>query len=957
MMAALAQSTGVFYQLARLQTLTEWWHWLVLAAVCLGVAIYVGIMYRRDSVELPRGLAAALLALRLAAFVGILFFFFGLEKRAERELVKNSRVLLVVDTSQSMALRDSDAGAGTAVPSRMDQLVVELEQNTWLESLRQKHDVVVYRFDEAEAPLEVASLPKLPDDKDAKAQSVSPQAELAKGLAEARGIATVAAGLLGVSLLAGVIYLLWGRVNVGGEQSSWSLLVSIVALIAGLVVLAVANLRHPDIGLLAIAGIREARLADEQESGVRDQESEEKQEQDEIVVKWNEALLPRGAQTRIGDNLKYLVDKERGGPIAGIVLITDGRQTGGLDYEVAAEVAAEAMIPVYAVGMGSDHVQPNLKVVDVEAPQRVHPGNKFTLTGFVQALGTNRTSVTVELYAGDANGQGEIKEDELVVNVGTAGEAVPVKFELTPEEQGIRQYRVRVQPIDGEIEKNDNEKTAKVEVIDKKTKVMLLAGGPHRDYIFLRNQLFRDKEETTVDVLLQSAQPGSSQDADEVLLKFPEVADELFEYDCIVAFDPDWEALDENQVELLERWVAEKAGGLIVVAGPVHTPYWSSRPRGDARLDRIKALYPVAFYYQGSATLSLGRFGGDKPWPLNFTPDGETAEFLWLDDDADSSQRVRDEFAGVYGYYAVKDPKPGARIYARFSDPETKIDGELPIYMAGHFYGSGRVFFLASCEMWRIRELDDRYFETFYTKLIRWAAEGRILRDSSRGVLLVDKDRAVVGDQVAVRAILQDAQHRPLSQSNVTAVLVQPDRTRAELVLPAVKDAARAGTYAQQFTILQEGDYSIQLQHPDSPEQVLEREVRSQIPKLETQRPERNDQLLQTIAKRTGGTYYVGMNAAISRSTAGGGSASGGRQPPDDSSTRTTASGGSRPPLAHAGSGQPGLVNLLTPRDQITVLPGTPDRTFERLLMTWLMGLICGVLCLEWLIRRLSKLA
>jgi hypothetical protein len=25
--------------------------------------------------------------------------------------------------------------------------------------------------------------------------------------------------------------------------------------------------------------------------------------------------------------------------------------------------------------------------------------------------------------------------------------------------------------------------------------------------------------------------------------------------------------------------------------------------------------------------------------------------------------------------------------------------------------------------------------------------------------------------------------------------------------------------------------------------------------------------------------------------------------------------------------------------------------------MSWLMGIICGVLCLEWLIRRLSKLA
>ena len=53
----------------------------------------------------------------------------------------------------------------------------------------------------------------------------------------------------------------------------------------------------------------------------------------------------------------------------------------------------------------------------------------------------------------------------------------------------------------------------------------------------------------------------------------------------------------------------------------------------------------------------------------------------------------------------------------------------------------------------------------------------------------------------------------------------------------------------------------------------------------------------------------------------------------------------------------PALVNLIKPQDQVTILPGTPDRSFERQLMGWLLGLICGVLCLEWLLRRLSKLA
>ena len=47
----------------------------------------------------------------------------------------------------------------------------------------------------------------------------------------------------------------------------------------------------------------------------------------------------------------------------------------------------------------------------------------------------------------------------------------------------------------------------------------------------------------------------------------------------------------------------------------------------------------------------------------------------------------------------------------------------------------------------------------------------------------------------------------------------------------------------------------------------------------------------------------------------------------------------------------------LAPRDQVTYLPGRPDMGFQQLLMTWLMGIICGALSIEWLIRRLSKLA
>jgi hypothetical protein len=437
----------------------------------------------------------------------------------------------------------------------------------------------------------------------------------------------------------------------------------------------------------------------------------------------------------------------------------------------------------------------------------------------------------------------------------------------------------------------------------------------------LRNQLYRDPD-VTLDVLLQTAAPDIAQEADQVLAAFPSTEEELFSYDCILGFDPDWESLDEVQMSLLERWVAEKAGGLIVVAGPVHTPQWAGRRRGDNRFETIKALYPVVFYTSGSATLNLSRTGGDLAWPLQFTREGLEAEFLWLTDDPLTSETAWESFGGVYGYFAVKDPKPGAKIYARFADPNTSIDNELPIYLAGQFYGAGRVFFQASGEMWRVRAVDEAYFETYYTKLIRWASQGRLMQDSNRGVLLVDKERALIGEPIVVRAILTDAQRQPLTDPEISVVVVQPDSTRKTLQLPLVKDAPRPGTYAGQFTVAQLGDFRVELRIPHTVDnELLTRSVRVAAPQREVERPQRNDALLREIAQKTDGAYYIGLASTVNN------------------------------------SGLPPLANSIEPQDQITIIPGTPDRAFDRLLMTWLMGLIVGFLCLEWLLRRLSKLA
>lgn len=923
-------ATRTYFAVARLQYMSEWWHWLLLAGVGLAAAAFIAVVYWLDSVELRPGVAATLLVLRVLAFVGLVIFFLEVEKRTERKLVKNSRALVLVDTSQSMGLRDALDGS-TGGASRIEQVLATFSQGDLLDDLQKKHDVVVYRFDQTAQPVEVASFPKAA----ARTTDTESRAELdaqyLEGLREVRYLGGIGLGVFVLSLLCTVVYFGMLRNAAYATTASWMLFASVVTLVVAVGLVGVANLRNPRVALLAAAGLKDPAPVTEQDEPeapptAKDREAEDAPPpQVPEEVDWAERLLARGVESRIGEALRFIVNKERGGPVAGVVLISDGGENAGVKTSAVLPLAQDAGVRIYPIGMGSDKTPINVRLVDVEAPPRVYPGDNFSVTAYVQSFGLEPgRNVKVELFSAPSDDAANLTpEDEFRLALGAEGDVLPVKFEITPGEPGRRTYKVRVSGVSKEHDPRDNEKSATVQVVERKTKVLLVAGGPMREYQFFRNLLFRDKD-TTLHVLLQSASPASYQEGDVMLDEFPRTAEQMFEYDCVAAFDPDWRTLDDQQIDILERWVAEKAGGLIVVSGPVYTPQWTGGRREDPRLEKIKGLYPVSFYDSFSPTLRLGRFGGETSWNLDFTREGQEAEFLWLEDDQIENENAWLSFKGVYGYYATKEAKPGASVYAYFSDPSTKLDDQLPIYMAGHFYGAGRVFFQASGEMWRVRAINDGYFERYYTKLVRWASQGRLLRDSNRGVLLVDKERALLGDQVAVRAHLTDPQFNPLTLEEVQATLVQPDKIRKPLILRKIKDAAREGMYAGQFTTAQEGDYRLELPVPQSPDdELLAREIRVRVPDREIEHPQRNDVLLKTIADRTKGEYYIGLNSAVGRGSEG------------------------RIPLATA----------ITPRDQETFLSGSLDQTFERLLASWLMVLVCGVLFLEWTIRRLHKLA
>lgn len=936
--SVLLAQTRVYYQWSRFEQFDQWWHYLLLLLAVAAIIGYVVWWYRRDSVEQQRPVRWALLLLRLAAFVGLMLFFLQLDKRSELRVTRNSRVAILVDTSLSMTLPGTPGASGVvSTTSRAEEATRLIASSPLLDQLSKQHDVTVYRFDQLSRPVQVASLAR-PSDMAASGDPRSGNELLLLSRAHSLMLAACAVGVLALVLVA----VSFGGQVVGARTwagGAWSLLGGSLLALTAMLLLALSILPASDYPFQAL--FLDPETAAERYSAPKDDlspsltavsaaaagsEDAKNAVGTQLPQDWREALAPSGIETRMGDAIKAVLDREQGSPLAAMVVVTDGRSNAGLDPRSLIVSAQNARVPLMFVGVGSETSPPNIKLVEIDAPKRIYPGDKFSLSALLQSSGFTGQDVTIQVTAGprDSDPNAFAIEAEQQVTIGNDSELTSAKFELEPKAVGEWTYLVKVLPLSEDVDERDNAQQTAVTVIERKNRVLIFAGGPTREYQFVRNLLYRDRDVES-HVLLQTGQAGISQEAQQVIDEFPADRTALSQYDAVLAFDPDWTRVSDAQVQALEQWVAEQAGGLLMVSGSVEMPKWLSRSATGERSTLLRSLSPVKLIMSGSRVLSTGRVESEKAWPLKITNDGLQTDFMWLSDDPQTSARLWDEFSGVFTFNAAYELKPGAKALALFNDPTAAEDGNLPIYIASQFYGAGRVVYQGGGELWRLRELGDTYFDRYYTKLTRWISQGRLLLDSDRGVLLVDRDQALLGDQVTVRAVLKDERFQPLLQSEVVARLLDPQKRNLPLVLRPLEGGVQPGVYTGQFPVQVAGEYTIQLQLGGlSSSEVLATSVKARVPAVEMQRAERNDDLLLPLATQSGGRYFQGAEAALASS---------------DTSNQTA------------------LAASIVPQDQVSFLPGVPNRRFQLRWLGWLMALIAGSLSIEWFARRLHRLA
>ncbi len=795
----LAQDAIRFTEWSWPQNATEW---LVISVIIGGLIAWSIELYRRDSAELSTPFRILLPTLRLLAIVGLLIVFLNPRTRTQTWADRPSRVAVLVDVSSSMLNPAEDPAEESVsaenVPSRFQRVVELIEDSSWLNELREKHEVSIYSFN-GTVSNRLATLPPRED----------------------------------------------------GSESS-----------------------------------------DEPTS--------------EPVI-WEEALQPKGNETRLGEVTAQIARELNGRTLAGVIVVSDGGNNAGIDVASANDVARTLQVRVVALGTGGTKAPINLELVKVVSPSDVQLGDPFDIEAYVRAEGLAGQQVKVELLTREPGT--ETAFYPLAEQTTTLLEdvtPVQVTFPVTPTLEGEWEYQVKTTPVRKvrEVKEADNVRVTAVNAFERPVKVLVFAGGPSWDYRFLTGVLKRHPG-FTIDACLQSGTDGISQDVDNLLYQFPTERAELFEYDVVVCFDPNWMDVPEESRRLFEEWVGNQGGGVVFIAGDINTPLLAS---SRDELGMIMDLHPVFLdtILPGIDLISAST----QVRPLNLTEEGRTAPLLNIDEDAANAATFWEDFAGFYRFYPTAGAKTGATVYATAGGVGDLTESEPPIFLASQFYGQGRTFYVGSPEFYRLRAEDPEFFERFWTRIGREAAQNRLRRSNPRGTLLVDQQTVRLGEMIKVRARLLDANFEPLQVEGVDIEVERPD---GRLLSPAPRlrpDASYAGSYVGEIRAQNAGRYQVRLRIPGTEDAVRESVV-AELPDLENRDLRQDVRQLQMLTAGTGGGYF---------------------------------------PLSEADS-----VLSLLPQASEQFLLGEQIRTlWDR---GWLMYLIVGLFGLEWLIRKLLQLA
>ncbi|MBX9654317.1 VWA domain-containing protein [bacterium] len=548
-------------------------------------------------------------------------------------------------------------------------------------------------------------------------------------------------------------------------------------------------------------------------------------------------IKAEGRESKIGSNLRSVLNSLRGTPPSAVVIVTDGVNTQGESITQSAQYAARKNIPLFTVGVGDPGEVKDWEIRDLLVDETVFVGDLVTFQVKVAGRGVAGDKTTIRL---GKKGSGEVI-DEKPVTIPPGAESVNVELRFRPSEPGSDVYEITI-PVDSrEIAKDNNHVERRIEAIKEKIRVLYVEAYPRYEFRFLKALLERE-ETIELSVLLSDADPEYLAEDRTAVGYFPTTRDELFKFDVVIVGDVAPTLLSAAQIENLRDFVRVKGGGLLFIAGPEYNP----RAYRDTPLQE---LLPVELGASLSANPSNGTNDAFRP---QLTLEGKVSPIFRFANDESESLSILDQLPGAYWFTEIEKSKPAATVLA--VHPSSTADGKPVPIIATQFFGAGRTFFQGFTGTWRWRNrVEDLYFARYWIQAVRLLSRSKLLGKNRAVEMVVDRRRYRRGDPAQIIVRLLDESLIGQGDSKVAVTIDRADGTSRNVEL------ARRGNgqsvYEGVFNNTEDGTYRVRLTSPLI-EGIEPLEFTVVPPPGELDRVQMNEPELKIAADVTGGKYH-----------------------------------------------------------------------------------------------------
>jgi uncharacterized membrane protein len=567
-------------------------------------------------------------------------------------------------------------------------------------------------------------------------------------------------------------------------------------------------------------------------------------------------LKPEGQTTQVLASLRSAIEELQGQRLAGVVLITDGRDT-------PKEVIPEAMaalknfgVKIYPVVVGSDKPPKNLQLEGINVQDAAFEGDIVNIKATVRGIGfeaghrahVQAINKKTKLPLRRADGR-PVETDVVVEN----DKPVEVELQWKPEKVDTVDVDVVVVREPGEIDTEDNVRSTQVAVLDAKINVLYVEGYPRWEYRYVKNEMIRDAT-VNISCLLTSADPTFAQEGDAPdakasfpgpIKRFPESIEEMLKYDIVVFGDVDPRQFTDAQLQLVKDFVSKRGGGFGMIAGPRYSPV-------AYRNTALEEVLPVLI-----SRVPEGRPPSIKDgFRPELTRDGaDSSIFRFFEDKTKNENFIKNDMQPIFWYCQGVQVKPGlGEVYAQHPSATAPDGHKAPLLVLGR-YGAGRTLFSAIDDSWRWRfYTGENVFDTYWIQQFRYLARSKKLGQRK---LTFQSFRPSYDLGAQVRLSLKVLDPQLLTQLPELIPVEIDDADGKTLYREnMVKQEGQIDLYLSSYTADKIGKFQAKLPPIAGGVDAMEVPFQVNVPRLELNEPQVDRQLLSRLASETMGKTY-----------------------------------------------------------------------------------------------------